>query len=286
MEAVATATPVAAETATAENTTAEVTTATAPVVEAQDWKQTLDPTIKDHACLQSFKTYGDLAKSYVNVQPLIGLEKLPMPPKDAKPEVREKFMNDVYDRLGRPKDAKEYKLTNPQGVDLKLAPDAEQGLRAQAHKLGLLPHQLDGLYQWYMSDTANRVKLQKENEVKKINDVTAELRSEWGSAFEAKKNVAEKVLDKFATPEERAHLVEKGFNNDPKIIRMLAKIGESISDDGFAKGNVEMTMTPQEAKREIPKVKDQLNNMQQSHPEYKDLLKRKRDLYEMAFGQG
>jgi hypothetical protein len=270
----------AAEATSTEQTTGQ--TAQATETTTQDWRASLDPAIKDHAALKSFKTYGDLAKSHVELQKLVGVDKIPVPQNFENPEVRAKFENEVFDRLGRPKDPKEYKLVNPDGVDLKLAQDAEEGLRTQAHKLGLLPHQLDGLYKWYMADTANRLKQQQESVTKKIQDVTAELKSEWGAAFDAKKSVAEKVLDKFATPEERAHLVETGFNNDPKIIRMLAKIGSSISDDSFVKGEVEATMTPKEASAELARVRNQLMGMEQSNPEYKILLQRRNELMAMA----
>ena len=253
---------------------------------ATDWRASLDPSIKDHASLKDFKDPASLAKSYVESQKLIGVDKLPIPANfSTNPEVREKFMNEVFDRLGRPKDAKEYKITDvklPDGVSFSVAPEAIEALKGEAHKLGMLPHQLDGLYKWYMNDTANKIKAQQDLIKKNIGDAEAELRSEWGSAYEVKVGIAEKVLDKFATPEEREHLKKSGFNNDPKIIRMLARFGETVSEDTFAKGGAETTMTPDEANRELTIVRGRLLKMEQSDPEYKLLLERRDNLMRMA----
>lgn len=252
---------------------------------ASDWRSGLDVSIKDHASLKDFKDPKDLAKSWVEAQKLIGVDKIPVPQNYDNPEVRAKFANEIADRLGRPKEAKEYKITDvklPDGVNFKVAPEALDTLKVEAHKLGLLPHQLDGLYKWYVTDTGNRLKAHQEGIQKSINDITAELRSEWGAAFDAKKGIAEKVLDKFATPEERAHLIKTGFNNDPKIIRMLSRFGESVSEDTFTKGGSETTMTPEEATKELAKIRQQLTEMQQSNPEYKILLKRRTELMAMA----
>jgi hypothetical protein len=253
---------------------------------AQDWRANLDPAIKDHPCLKDVKDPMDVIQSWVGVQKMIGVDKLPIPPADAKPEVRNEFLNIAYDRLGRPKTAAEYKLSDvklPEGVEVK--PDAQfiDGLKTEAHKLGLLPHQVDGLYSWYMNSTGNRVKAYNDSVQKSIGDAKAELMSEYGAAYDAKYAIAEKVLNTFSTAEEREHLKKTGFNNDPKIIRMLVRFGESVSDDSFVKGSGESTMTPKEAESELVKIRQQLVDMPKSNPEYKVLEQRRRDLMEMAY---
>lgn len=252
--------------------------------QAADWRSGIDVSIKDHPSLKDFKTPADLAKSWVEAQKLIGVEKLPMPPKDAKPEVREQFLNTVYDRLGRPKEAKEYKITDiklPEGVNFKIDPAGIDALKVEAHKLGLLPHQLDGLYKWYMMDTINKVKSYNDNATKEKQDSEASLRSELGMAYDGKLAKAQGMLNKFAGNDYKA-LLDSGFGNHPAVIRFMAKMADAISEDTFTKGGSESTMTPKEAERELSKIRQQLVDMPQSNPEYKDLLKRRNDLMQMA----
>jgi hypothetical protein len=232
--------------------------------------------------LQKYNSKNDAIKALVDVQPLIGLEKLPIPPKDAKPEVREKFLNDVYDKLGRPKEAKDYKIADvkmPEGV--KADGEFIDALKVASHKLGLLPHQVDGLYSWYMNTAGTRIKAKTEAETKAREDSEASLRSEFGSAYDAKVAKAQSVLNKFAG-DDMKQLLDKGLGNDPAVVRFMSKIADSISEDAFAKGGGESTMTPKEAEAELGKVRAQLIGMERSNPEYKLLLERRNDLMAMA----
>lgn len=246
-----------------------------------DWRSGLDPEIKDHPCLKDFKSEKEVAKAYVNAQHLIGVEKLPIPPKNAKPEVREKFLNEAFDRLGRPKEAKDYKIPEVKG--LKIDQAKVDTFKQLAHKLGLLPHQLEGLYNYQISEVMNASKLHSENTQKQINEVTAQLKNEWGEAFDAKLAKAEKVVDTFASDEEKAYLIQSGFNRDPRIIKMLNRIGEAISEDSFVKNGGEATMTPKEALAEIAKIDANPAFLQAQHPEHKALVTRRQELYAMAY---
>ena len=249
---------------------------------AADWRTDLDPSIKDHAVLQKYNTKNDAIKALVDVQPLIGLEKLPIPPKDASPETRDKFLSDVYDRLGRPKEAKDYKITDvklPEGV--KADPVFMDELKATAHKLGLLPHQVDGLYSWYMNTAGTRQKAATEASTKAREDSEASFRSEYGAAYDAKIAKAQSLLNKFGGDDVK-QLLDKGLGNDPAVVRFMSKIADSISEDSFAKGGGESTMTPKEAEAELSKVRAQLIGMERNNPEYKLLLERRNDLMAMA----
>jgi len=250
-----------------------------------DWRVDLDPEIKDHACLKDFKTKNDAVKAYVGAQKLIGIDKLPIPPKDAKPEVREKFLREAFTRLGLPKEAKDYKVSDvklPEGVDIKTSPEDMDAFKAEAHKLGILPHQLDGIYKWHLTNAGNKLKAYQDGLVKSRQDTEAQLRQEFGSAYEGKVAKAQEMLNKFAGNDYKA-LLDSGFGNKPEVIRFMTKIADIISEDSFAKGGGEATMTPEEALKEIPALNKKLANMEKTDPEYQSTLKRKREVYEMAY---
>jgi len=251
---------------------------------ATDWRAGLDASIKDHPCLKDFKDPLDVAKSYVNVQKLIGVDKLPIPPADAKPEVRDQFLNIVFDRIGRPKEAKDYKITEiklPDGVSAKTDPAFVEELKTTAHKLGLLPNQVDGLYSWYMNKAGSKAKEIEDSTVKARQDAEAALRSEFGAAYDGKVKKAQELLNKFAGDDYKA-LLDKGLGNDPAVIRFMAKMAEAISEDTFQKGSGEATMTPAEAQKELATIREQLVKMDKSNPEYRELLKRRNTVMEMA----
>ena len=246
-----------------------------------DWRSGLDPEIKDHACLKDFKTKDDVVKAYVGAQKLIGVDKLPIPPEDAKPEVKETFMNEVFDRLGRPKEAKDYHVELPEGVKIDVSDKEIEALKAEAHKLGLLPQQLNGIYQWHMTNVANRMKAYQAELETARKDTEAKLRSEWGAAYEGKVAKAQKLLNAFAGDDYK-QLLDSGFGNNPAVIKFMADMADKISEDAFAKGTAEATMTPEEAQKELSIVRKKILEMPQTDPEYKELLKRRNDLMEMA----
>ncbi len=260
-----------------------------PPAPPTDWKAKLDPEIKDHACLVDFKddlisVPKSLVKSYVGNQALIGVDKLPMPPKDAKPEVRDKFLNEIYTKLGRPKEAKDYKFNDvklPEGIELKTTPEGMDALKGVAHKLGMMPHQLDGIYNWYMTDTGAKMKAYQEKLTKGRQDAETTLRTELGAAYEGKVAKSQEMLNKFAGDDYK-QLLDSGFGDNPAVIRFMSKMADLISEDAFEKGGQEITMTLEEANKELIEVRKKLVGMEKSDPEYKILLKRRTDLMEMA----
>lgn len=255
-----------------------------PATPPPDWRSGLPVEIKDHPCLSSFKDPLEAAKAYVNVQKLIGVDKIPMPPKDAKPEVREKFLNDIADRLGRPKEAKDYQITQvklPDGSSIPVEPQEIDAFKAEAHKLGLLPHQVDGIYRFHIANLGARIK--QFGEAQETSKAAAEerLRQDFGAAYEAKIHGASALLKRFAGADFEA--IANDFGRRPDVIRFLANVAGAVSEDALHRTDVEGVMTPKEAQSELAKVTDNLMKMQKSHPEYKDLVKRRTELYQMAY---
>lgn len=57
-----------------------------------------------------------------------------------------------------------------------------------------------------------------------------------GDKFKESVGHAQKALGEFGTPELRAALDQTGYGNHPELLRMLAKIGRAMSDDGMVRG--------------------------------------------------
>ena len=82
---------------------------------ADNWREGLPENIRGEKCLDSIKTIGTLAQSYVHAQRAIGANKVEIPQEGATPEEWGAF----YKALGRPDAESEYKTEGvklPEGV--------------------------------------------------------------------------------------------------------------------------------------------------------------------------
>ena len=281
------------------NTSASDTTTTVTLTEPS-WRDGLDPAIKDHPSLATFKTPADVAKSYVEAQKLIGKEKLPVPSKDADPmaEGGNEEFNMVYDRLGRPSDPKNYAIPEVEKFDgmPEVPEQVIDEFKSFAHKIGLLPHQVSAIYQWQHNQTAEGFKSNGEAVTKGLQESEASMRKEFGKAFDANIAGARNILTKFGGPEVMQALEASGLGNDPHLIRMMIKISQQFGEDG----NINLgdsqpnILTPQEAKLEIDKIMadkpgaywnptDEKGRKKFSDSEHKAMVQKLADLNAMAY---
>lgn len=92
-----------------------------------------------------YQSPADFAKATVNLRKSHD-NRIPLPSQDAP----EDAWNEIYDKLGRPKDPNEYKFNHiqdaPPLADIEV--EARENFRGVAHRLGLTQKQIDGLTQW------------------------------------------------------------------------------------------------------------------------------------------
>lgn len=258
-----------------------------PVTPPADWRASLDENIRNHPSLKDFKTPGDVVKSYVEVQKLIGPEKIIMPSKDAD----EKEWNErVFDRLGRPKDPKDYQLpldiTIPK--ELPVSEKLVQGFREQAHKLGILPKQFQGMYKWFMNE-----QIAQYNDLVTVNKANAEkstaaLRTEWGAAFDQNLGISERVLQTYGDENVINFVKQNGLNTDANFVKFLHNIGKVLSEDQLTGKPPSLIMAPEEAKAELAKMENDKKHplFDAMHPEHQAAMKKRDMLYRMAYPNG
>jgi hypothetical protein len=251
-----------------------------------DWKSSItDDGLKAHASMDKFKTTQDLFKSYVNLEKLVGKEKLPVPTdKDGK-----EVWDMVFSRLGRPDTSKGYKLPELQKPDgfPEGDPKELEGILNKAHELGLNNKQIGELYQSFMEgEIAKYNQFTEAKETSRIN-AEKELRKEWGKAYEEKMNRVKGVLSKFADPDVMK-MVEEGLGNDPRFIRFLGKVSSKLSEDGISGKPSGFAMSPEEANAEISRIKGEaLGNpkhplLNKEHPEHDAVVQRMNKLFGFA----
>ena len=262
--------------------TIEVTSETTP-----DWKTGLDVGIKDHPALQNFKSPADLAKSWISAQALIGKEKIPVPGEKATKE----DWDTVFTRLGRPENSDGYAIPDYQVPDgyPEVPPEFIKEFKDKALELGMLPNQVNGLYEWFMGNQTNQFSQMAEERNQGRLDGETNLRKQWGKAFEQNLALGEKALDAYGDDQLKQELKAAGITNSPAMITFLSKVGKNLSEDKLEGRPLGLTKSPEEAITEINKIKGEAltdknhayNNKQ--HPEHDALVTKMNNLFKMAY---
>jgi Asp-tRNA(Asn)/Glu-tRNA(Gln) amidotransferase C subunit len=226
-----------------------------------------DAKLRDDPSLKDFKTVDDLAKSYVEGRALLGAAiRVPGPDAgaDAVAEFRGKVMKHVpnaivlpddaaerakveatvFEKLGRPKDAKEYSA--PAGVEL---PDAAlEALRKDAAEEGLTKGQF-----------AARAKRAAEQLVKVSQaekDELAQLKKELGEAFDERTAAARAIAEKLGVPKDAAAAMPA---RELRVWAAVAKaVGGETNQVGTQGTGAAPKLTPAEARLQADEIRQRL----------------------------
>jgi len=184
--------------------------------------------------LKSKDGFGNLVKSFVSSQKMLGGEKIVIPRgANDSPEAWQRF----YEAGGRPKAPTDYKFDDIKLPNVVKRDEAmEKEFRAIAHEMGLSQKAAGAMYGFYAKIVANNAKGMVEAYNKNYQETTAKLKSEWGAQFDAKLGLANKVLRAFGgTKEEVKHFTDR-FANEPVVIRLFAEIGKRIEESALVAG--------------------------------------------------
>lgn len=123
----------------------------------------------------------------------------------------------------------------PEGVDAD--PDLMAALKGVAKESGLKGEQAQKLADAYVAAQQKaQEKLRTEWETRKQDWIATVKKDEelGGSKFNETIKVANRALEKFATPGLRQILEDSGLNNHPEVARLFARIGRTLAEDTIA----------------------------------------------------
>lgn len=199
----------------------------------------------------------------------------------------------VYTKLGRPKDPTGYK-------DVKWGDNADPGLvefaSGLAFKLGLSPKAAESIMATEWNSFVGKMNAQTAQKAEADNAATlAALKTEWKGDFQANMARGQQVLnalDKQGFTQADLASVERSIGV-PAVVKLLATIGKLSGEGNFMDnsgggggGNDPSTMTPEQAKNEIIKLKGdkdfQKAYMTAEDPGQKAAAERMKKLYEKA----
>jgi len=212
-----------------------------------DWKASLSDEVRADKSLENINDIESLAKSYVHAQKMVGADKIPVPNKFAT----DKDWDAVYEKLGRPKTAEEYKFNLPE--DQKVDEAALKNFSTQAHKLGLLPGQADGMVKFYNEMIGNELAQADSIATSQREKAITELKTEWGQAYDQKLQQANNVV---------AGVFPKGFmdtnladgsklGDHPAVIKAFATLAGKMGEDNIVQASGPTHMTPKQLDKEI-----------------------------------
>jgi len=222
------------------------TTLTAETV-VTDWKASLSDEIRADKSLENIKDVEGLAKSYVHAQKLVGADKIPVPNKHAT----EEDWKEVYKKLGRPEDASGYKYDLPE--DQTIDETALKNFSDQAHKLGLLPGQANGMVKFYNEMQAASLQEQDSVAIAARENSSKELKQEWGQAYDQKISQANNLAKTVGIGELFDTNLADGtkLGDNPVMIKAFAELAAKMGEDSITQSSGPIYQTPAQIEKEI-----------------------------------
>lgn len=264
----------------------------APVLDWGAFKSSLGDLGKDKS-FEPIKDFNGLAKSYVESQKMIG-GSIRLPKKDMKPEDREKAIADLKTKLraegiieGAPETPDKYEIKMPTEEGFQPNAPLIDSFKSAAHKIGVPPSQVQGLFDWYLNFQAES----QRGEQMEFENSKQALKSEWGGLYVRRMEAARRAASKFLG-EDGDELIS---NLPPKagvrILKALAEIGDPLLEDAMVAGEIPGVVTKEDLQNKINLMmgdsKHPLNNI--SHPGHaaavRDYTKLQQDLIRLSGGK-
>ena len=212
-----------------------------------DWKASLSEEVRSDKSLENIKDIEGLAKSYVHAQKMVGADKIPVPNKYAT----DKDWDAVYEKLGRPKSADGYKFDLPQ--DKKVDEVSLKEFSTQAHKLGLLPGQAQGMVKFYNEMTAKSLQDADGKALAAREASEKTLKQEFGQAYDQKVTQAATLAKSVGATDILNRNLEDGtkLGDHPDMIKVFAQLASKMGEDSIVQASGPTYLTPSQIEKQI-----------------------------------
>lgn len=230
---------------TAAATTTDTTTTTTPdpATTEVDWKSGLNDDLRGFVENKGFKDPSAMIDSYKNFEKLMGAPKdriLKLPESAEAPE-----WNDIYNRLGRPEKAEEYKLDAFQDEKLR------EFNRQAFHEAGLTTTQVDKLAaKWGEFFNQRNQEIADEAAQRDIQG-DQKLKQEWGQAYNQNIEIGKRAARELGIDGDAIDGIQKALGFE-KTMKLMTSLGQKLGEGEFVSGNSTTNiLSPQGAKAKI-----------------------------------
>lgn len=255
------------------------------------WRGKLSDDLREHPALGGFEDVGALAREHVHLQKLIGRKGILPPGEGATEEDYSRY----YDALGRPEDPSGYDLTEverPEG--LPWSAEIETEMLARMHRAGLTNDQARALMESYVDLQGTTWSQLQASQSQALESAVQELRSEWGGAYDARLDVANRAFAMaFGDQVEdvrQLRLADGGFLGDhPQLVRAFAAIGARMSEAEFVgEGAMPGGHSREQARAQLEELESDATFrtalLDRSHPDHRQSVQRRSQLTDQAYG--
>ena len=198
----------------------------------EGWQGTLDESLRDEKSLSTFKTVGDLAKSFVSTKSMVGKNTMEIPT-DASSEV---VWDTYYKAGGKPDTVADYNLKVPDGfpeeVMEQVFPKAKlETWQERFFKAGISKKAADQFIADFAQDMLADLQSVKQVEEQQMSELKTGLSLEYGAAYDQKKHIGNMAIEEGTKGdlEFKTRLTDK-FGNDPDFIRYSINLGEKFAE--------------------------------------------------------
>ncbi len=227
-------------------------TQTNQIPEGMEWLKGVDQALLSEPSIKNVKDMNSLVKSYVHAQKMIGADKVVIPGKDATPEQ----WNEVFTKLGLPS-KENYKISK---TEKSLLGDRFYNKATElGHALGILPNQMQNFVTKLEEDAAAASNDQVEAAKQAFSEAQANLKKEWGDAYDAKIQNVKMVVEKFGDDSVKQFIQETGLGGNPTFVKFLEKISGSMKEAKIIEGKND-SGAPADLQTELNNILNDKNN--------------------------
>lgn len=191
------------------------------------WSDALAPELKGYVENKGWKEPADVLAGYQGLEKLLGGEKIPMP----KSAEDKDGWNAVYDKLGRPKTAEDYKLPVPEGDKGEFAKQAQGWF----HEVGLSQKQGVAIAEKWNGMVAQQQAAQIAERNQKAEADMTSIKQEWGSSYDANLEAGRRAARTFGLDKDTMSAIESGMGT-AKMLKFMASIGKGLTESKFVNG--------------------------------------------------
>lgn len=264
----------------------------------------LSDDVKALSNVKDFQTADDLAKSYVELQRMVG-NSVRIPSEDASDEVKSEFLEkikdveglmlkndeDFYKKLGRPDSPEEYNfselmsedaLNNPNTFDKEM-----EDFRSIAHENNLTSAQAQALVEMRRK-TVESEQIERQEYQSHSQETLKKL---WGSDYQNRLEGAAKVRDIYRAKygDDMDKLIKGSAGDNPVLLSIMSDLAVLYTEKGHSgMSGAKFGLTAEGAQQKIYEKKADagftaiLND--DMHPQHKAAVKELTHLYQVANG--